>query len=106
MSELLGPLGDENSVEPCSEIRSEEARTPLNATRIDNDSLNASSIVGLELVHQGWDSSDARGVARINPPSDVGFNIDSLDVGNDIGSGMKCIKVNPLLVMLPMIASH
>ena len=48
------------------------ARTPLSATRSRNESLNAASIVGFEHGHQGLDSRDAREVARINPPSDVG----------------------------------
>ena len=53
VSELLDPLVNENSVEPCSETRSEVARTPLSDTRSDNESLNAESIVGLEPGHQG-----------------------------------------------------
>ena len=73
------------------------ARTPLSDTRSDNESLNAESIVGLEPGHQGLDPSDARGVARINPPSDVGCNSDSLDVGNDIGSCEEHIKVANLV---------
>ena len=97
VSELLDPLVNENSVEPCSETRSEVARTPLSDTRSDNESLNAESIVGLEPGHQGLDPSDARGVARINPPSDVGCNSDSLDVGNDIGSCEEHIQVANLV---------
>ena len=48
VSELLDPLVNENSVEPCSET-SEVARTPLSDTRSDNESLNAESIVGLRV---------------------------------------------------------
>ena len=73
------------------------SRTPLSDTRSDNESLNAESIVGLEPGHQGLDPSDARGVARINPPSDVGCNSDSLDVGNDIGSCEEHVKVEDLV---------
>ena len=73
------------------------ARTPLSDTRSDNESLNAESIVGLEPGHQGLAPSDARGVARINPPSDVGCNSDSLDVGNDIGSCEEHIQVANLV---------
>ena len=97
VSELLDPLVNENSVEPCSETHSEVARTPLSDTRSDNESLNAESIVGLEPGHQGLDPSDARGVARINPPSDVGCNSDSLKVGNDIDSSIEHIKVENLV---------
>lgn len=75
-------------------------------------SLSAESIVGLEPGHQGLDPSDERGVARICRPSDViGFcieqkveeslNLDnvsdvgvSLDVSNDIGSGIEQVKVD------------
>ena len=72
------------------------ARTPLSDTRRDNESLNASRIVGLEPGHQELAPSDACGVARINPPSDVGCNSDSLDVGNDIGSCKEHIKFEAL----------
>ena len=47
--------------------------------------------------HQGLDPSDARGVARINPPSDVGCNSDPLDVGNDICSRIEKVKANNLV---------
>ena len=36
-------------------------------------------------------------MARINSPSDIGFNSDSLDVGNDIGSGIENIKIDNLV---------
>ena len=73
------------------------ARTPLSDTRSDNESLNAESIVCLEPGHQGLAPSDARGVARINSPSDVGCNSDSLDVGNDIGSRKEHVKFDNLV---------
>ena len=93
VSELLDPLVNEDSVEQCSKTRSEVVRTPRSNTRSNNESLNASSNVGLEPGHQGLDPSDARGIARIYPPSDIGCNRDSLDVGNDIGSCKEHIKV-------------
>ena len=62
----------------------ETARTPLSDTHCDCESLNAESIVGLGPSHQGCIPSDARGVARINPPSEVGRDGASLDVGKDI----------------------
>ena len=99
MSELIDPLVNENSVEPSSEIHNEVAHTPLSDTRRDNESLNASSIVGLELGHQGLAPSDALGVARINPPSEVGCNSDSLDVGNDIGYRIEQVKVETLTIL-------
>ena len=91
------PHVNKNSVEPCSETRSEVSRTPLSDTRNNNESLTAESIVGLEPGHQGLDPSNARGVARINPPRDVGCNSDSRDVGNDIGSCEEHIKVEKLV---------
>ena len=36
-------------------------------------------------------------MARIDPPSDVGCNSDSMDVGNDIRSRIEQIKVNNLV---------
>ena len=48
VSELLDPHVNENSVVQCSETHSEAARTPLSATRSNNESLHDSSIVGLE----------------------------------------------------------
>ena len=36
-------------------------------------------------------------MARINPPSGVGYNSDPLDVGNNIGSGIEHIKVENLV---------
>ena len=53
VSELLDPPVNESSVEQCPETRSEAARTSLSDTRNDNESLNATSIVGLEPSHQG-----------------------------------------------------
>ena len=47
--ELLDPDVNGNSVEQCSETRSEASRTPLSDTRSDNESLYAASIVDLEL---------------------------------------------------------
>ena len=86
MSELLDPFVSENSVGQCSKTHSEVARTPLSDTRSDSESLNAASIIGLDPDHQKLDPINARGVARIDPPSEVGCNSDSLDVSNDIGS--------------------
>ena len=59
----------------------------------DNESLNAESIVGPEPSHQGLDPSDAHGVARINLFSDVGCDINSLDVGNDFRSDLVYSKL-------------
>ena len=53
VSKLRDPHVYENSVEPCSKTRSEVARNPLSETRSNNESMNASSIVGLEPEHQG-----------------------------------------------------
>ena len=86
MSKAEDPHVDESSVEQCSETRSEATCTPLIDTLSDNESLNAASIEGLEPGRRGLDPSDARGVARINPLSEVGCNSDSFDVDNDIGS--------------------
>ena len=72
------------------------ARTPLSDTPNDKESLNADSILGLDLSHQGMVPSDMRGVTRKNPLSDVSCNSDSLDVRNDINSGKKHIKVDSL----------
>ena len=52
VSELLDPIVNENSVVQCSETRSDAALTPLSDTRRNNESLNTSSIVGLESGHQ------------------------------------------------------
>ena len=77
MSELMN--SDVNEI--C-----EAARTSLNDTHPDSESLNDGSNVGLEPSHQGCNPFDARGVARINPLSDFGCNSDSLNFSNDIGS--------------------
>ena len=98
VSELIDPHVNENSVEQCSETRSEATRTPLCDTRSVNVSLNAASIVGLEPVRQGLKPSNVRGVARINPPSDAGCIRDSLDVGNDIGSDIEHVKLENLVI--------
>ena len=50
--------------------------------------------------------SDARVVARIDTPSDVGYNSDSLDVCNDIGYGIEYVNVDALIVVLGTIAIH
>ena len=74
MFALMDLLVNESSVVQCSDACSEAARTPLSDTRSDNESLNAANVVGLESGHQRSTSTDARGVARINPVSDVDCN--------------------------------
>ena len=63
---------------------SDTARTPLNVTRCDNESLHAESMVGLGPSYQGCDSFDVCGVTRENSPSAVGREGTTLNVGNDI----------------------
>ena len=59
--------------------------------------MNDASIIGLDPVHQEMDPIDARGVARINPPSGVGNNSNPLDVCNDISSCEEQVKANNLV---------
>ena len=54
-------------------------------------------VMDIERDHQGIAPGDARGVARINPSSDVGSNSDPLDVGNDIGSCEEHVKAANLV---------
>ena len=75
MSELMN--SDVNEI--C-----EAARTSLNDTHPDSESLNDESNVGLEPRYQGCNPFDARGVARINPLSEVSRDGTPLDVGKDI----------------------
>ena len=71
----------------------EAARTLLSDTRSNNESLNTMRSVDLDPSHQGFEPSDARGVARINPLNDVGCDSDSLDVGTDISSHIEQVII-------------
>ena len=82
------------------------SRTPLSDTRSDNESLNAESIVGLAPGHQGIAPCDARGVARINSPSDVGSNRDSLMSVMTSALVKSTLRSKTLLVLMAMIANH
>ena len=63
---------------------SETARTPLSDTRCDSESLNAESIVGQRLSHQGLCPADERGVTRKYSLSDVDGDVNALKVISDI----------------------
>ena len=96
--ELIDPNVNASSADQCSETRSDSARTSLSDTRTDNESLNATSITGLEPSNKGLKSSDTREVERANQPlSDVDCNSDPLNVSNDISSCIEHIKVENLV---------
>ena len=84
MSELINFNVKNMTYERSSLTISDTARTPLSVARCDNESLHAASMVGLGTSHQGCDSSGVGGMTRENPPSAVGRDGTTLNVGDDI----------------------
>ena len=84
ITELMYSNVNDICPEQVSVTISGTARTPLSDTHCDNESLHADSMVGLGPSHQGFNPSDASVVAREIPPSEVGRDGTTLNVGNDI----------------------
>ena len=108
MSELTNSNVENMNSERSSLNISDTARTPLSATRCDNESLHAESMVGLGPSYQGCDSFDVCGVTRKNSPSAVGREGTTLNVGNDIvgetpsSSGLGPYNVSVVALLNPL----
>ena len=71
-------------IEQSSICDSEAARTPLSDIRCERNVLSAKIIVDQASSNRGLNPSVERGVARKYPLSDVGCDIDALNVNIDV----------------------
>ena len=73
------------SIDQSSICDSEAARTPLSDSRCESNVLNAESTVDQASSHRGLNPSDERGVARKNPLSDIGCELNvNINVAGEI----------------------